>query len=57
MLSIYRNMFKIPDLRGKIFFTLAMFAVYRFGAAIPVPGVDLENIEVLSEQTAQGGIL
>jgi len=57
MLSIYRNMFKIPDLRGKIFFTLAMFAVYRFGAAIPVPGVDLENIEVLSEQTGQGGIL
>ncbi|HDH03258.1 MAG TPA: preprotein translocase subunit SecY, partial [Actinobacteria bacterium] len=50
-------MFKIPDLRGKIFFTLGMFAVYRFGAAIPVPGVDLENIEVLSEQTAQGGIL
>ena len=30
MLSIYRNMFKIPDLRGKIFFTLAMFAVYRW---------------------------
>ena len=38
MLSIYRNMFKIPDLRGKIFFTLAMFGVYRLGATIPVPG-------------------
>lgn len=32
--------FRLPDLRKKILFTLFIFAVYRFGAHIPVPGVD-----------------
>ena len=40
MLSVYRNMFRIRDLRNKILFTLFIFAVYRLGAAVPVPGVD-----------------
>ncbi|MDP8958061.1 MAG: preprotein translocase subunit SecY [Actinomycetota bacterium] len=58
MLSVYRNMFRIPDLRNKILFTLAIFAVYRLGAAIPVPGVDLANVQRLAEQTEQqGGVL
>ena len=45
MLNIYRNMFKVPDLRGKILFTLAIFGVYRLGATIPVPGIDLEAVQ------------
>ncbi len=57
MLNVYRYMFKIPDLRAKILFTLAMFAVYRLGAAIPVPGVDLERVELLAETAAAGGIV
>lgn len=56
MLSIYRNMFKIPDLRAKIFFTLAMFAVYRLGATIPVPGIDLDAVELFQTQQQAGGI-
>lgn len=32
--------FRLPDLRKKILFTLFIFAVYRFGAHIPVPGID-----------------
>lgn len=32
--------FKDPDLRKKIIFVLAMFAIFRLGAAIPIPGVD-----------------
>lgn len=56
MLSIYRNMFKIPDLRNKIFFTLAMFAVYRLGATIPVPGIDLDAVELFQSQQQAGGI-
>lgn len=56
MLSIYRNMFKIPDLRAKIFFTLAMFAVYRLGATIPVPGIDLDAVELFQTQQQSGGI-
>ena len=56
MLNIYRNMFKIPDLRGKILFTLAMFGVYRLGATIPVPGINLQAVELFQEQQQAGGI-
>jgi preprotein translocase subunit SecY len=56
MLSIYRNMFKIPDLRAKILFTLAIFGVYRFGATVPVPGIDLEAVELFQAQQESGGI-
>ena len=31
---------RIPDLRGKVLFTLALLAVYRFIAHVPIPGVD-----------------
>jgi len=57
MLSIYRYMFKIPDLRRKILFTLAMFAVYRLGTAIPVPGVDLNQVQELAAQQESAGIV
>jgi preprotein translocase subunit SecY len=56
MLNIYRNMFKIPDLRGKILFTLAMFAVYRLGTTIPVPGIDLDAVRLFETQQQAGGI-
>lgn len=56
MLSIYRNMFKIPDLRWKILFTLGIFAVYRLGAAIPVPGIDLDAVQLFQSQQQAGGI-
>jgi preprotein translocase subunit SecY len=56
MLSIYRNMFKIRDLRVKILFTLAMFGVYRLGATIPVPGIDLEAVKLFQSQQEAGGI-
>lgn len=56
MLSIYRHMFTIPDLRKKIFFTLSMFAVYRLGVAIPIPGVDLEALALFQEQQTRGGV-
>jgi preprotein translocase subunit SecY len=56
MLSIYRNMFKIPDLRAKILFTLAMFGVYRLGATIPVPGIDLDAVSLFQSQQQAGGI-
>jgi preprotein translocase subunit SecY len=56
MLTIYRNMFKVPDLRAKILFTLAMFGVYRLGATVPVPGIDLQAVELFQEQQQAGGI-
>ena len=56
MLAIYRNMFRIPDLRAKILFTLAMFGVYRLGATIPVPGIDLDAVELWQETQQAGGV-
>ncbi len=38
------NAWKIPELRKKLIFTAAMIVVYRFGAHIPVPGVDIARI-------------
>jgi preprotein translocase subunit SecY len=57
MLSVYRNMFRIRDLRNKILFTLFIFAVYRLGASIPVPGVDLDAVEQFADQAESAGIV
>ena len=39
MLSSIIDAFKVPELRKKILFTLAILALYRLGAYIPVPGI------------------
>jgi len=57
VLASLKNIFKVPELRNKVLFTLAIIAVYRFGAYLPVPGVDLEAIQKLSESAEQGGVL
>ncbi len=40
MLEIFRNAWKVKDLRRKILYTLILLFVYRIGSFIPVPGVD-----------------
>ena len=57
MLSVFRNMFKIRDLRAKIFFTLAVLALYRLGTSIPVPGVDLDAVGAFAEAANDQGFL
>ena len=47
MFSALANVYKIPELRQKVIFTLIMFAVFRLGTHIPVPGVDPSAIEQL----------
>jgi preprotein translocase subunit SecY len=37
MVEILRNAWKIPDLRKKLLFTIALLVVYRIGSHIPVP--------------------
>src|SRR5471030_1550237 len=46
MLSAFANCFKIPELRQRILFTLAVVVVVRIGAVIPCPGV---NTEILAK--------
>ena len=57
MLANLKNVFKIADLRNKILFTLAMIAVYRFGVAVRVPGVDPLAVEQLKESANSQGAL
>ncbi len=44
------NVFKIPDLRKRVIFTLLVFAIFRFCAYVPVPGVDLAALKKLFDQ-------
>jgi preprotein translocase subunit SecY len=57
VLSSLRNMFKVPDLRNKILFTLFVLALYRFGSHVPTPGVDFNAVRTLEEQARSGGVL
>ena len=50
MFANLKNVLKIPDLRNKVLFTLGMVALYRLGANIPVPGIDLGQVAQLQEQ-------
>ncbi len=51
-----KNIFKIPELRDKVVFTLAMLIVYRLGCHIPTPGINTEALSVFMK-AQQGGIL
>jgi preprotein translocase subunit SecY len=44
------NIFRIPELRNKVLFTLFMLAIYRIGYHVPLPGVDQERFAQLSKQ-------
>ncbi len=50
MLEGFQNAGRIPELRRRILFTLAMLAVYRVGVAIPTPGIDREGLAAFFAQ-------
>jgi len=50
MFDKFSNIFRIPDLRNRIFFTLALLAVYRIGGHIPIPGVNSDLFRQYIEQ-------
>jgi len=49
-----KNIFNIPELRKRVFFTLLMLAVYRIGAYIPTPGVRGDALSQYLHQAASG---
>jgi preprotein translocase subunit SecY len=57
VLSNLTNIFKVQDLRNKVLFTLAMIGLYRLGAHLPVPGVDVGALQQLRDQAETSGIL
>src|ERR1700683_1753000 len=51
------NIFRIPDLRKRILFTLAMLFVYRLGGHLPTPGIDTAKLESFFTQSSTSGSL
>src|SRR5688500_15132737 len=47
------NIFRIPELRNKVLFTLFMLAIYRIGYHVPIPGVDQAAFAKLAENQSQ----
>ena len=56
MLAAFGKAFKTPDLRRKIFFTLSIMALFRFGSVIPTPGVSYQNVQKCLSQVQTGGL-
>src|ERR687898_2367362 len=57
MLSTILSAFTVAEIRTKLLFTAAMLAIYRFGAHVPVPGINTEAVESVQEQFGGGGVL
>ena len=56
MLAAFANTMRVPELRSRILFTLAMIVVVRLGVHLPLPGVDVHALTTyLQEQAAEGG--
>ena len=56
MLSAFGMAFKTPELRKKIFFTLSIMALFRFGSVIPTPGVSYTAVKSCLAQAQSGGL-
>jgi preprotein translocase subunit SecY len=55
MLRTIANAFSVAEIRKKLAFTAAMLLLYRLGAYIPAPGVDLDSVKKISEEQLGGG--
>lgn len=55
MISTFQNIFKVPDLKKKLAFTLFAVAVYRLGAHLPLPGINAQALGLLMQQLKQQG--
>lgn len=55
MISTFQNIFKVPDLKKKLLFTLFALAVYRLGGHIPLPGINAQALGLLMGQLKQQG--
>jgi preprotein translocase subunit SecY len=57
MLSSLKNIFKVPDLRNKVVFTLLVIGLYQLGANIIVPYVSIAKVQQLEAEAQKAGIL
>jgi preprotein translocase subunit SecY len=57
MLSSLANIFRIPDLRKKVLFTLTIIAIYQFGANVPAPFIDFAKVQQVTSAAKSSGVL
>ena len=61
ILQSFRNLFRISELRTKIFYTMFFLIIFRLGSQVPIPGIDLDVLAKLTEEgclrSGLGGIL
>jgi preprotein translocase subunit SecY len=57
MLRTFLNAFRVADIRKKIAFTAAMLALYRLGAYIPAPGINVDAVKQISENFGGSNVL
>ena len=55
MLTAFVRAFQTPDLRKKMLITLGLIALFRFGASLPTPGVNVHNVTVCSNLATSAG--
>ena len=54
MLEVFKNIFKIEELRNRILYSFAMLVVFRIGAHIPVPGIDSNALAAFFSANSKG---
>ena len=57
MLRTILNAFSVGDIRKKLAFTAAMLLLYRLGAYIPAPGVDVDAVKEIQDNFGGSGVL
>jgi len=57
MANVVVNIFRIPDLRKRVLFTLAILVIYRIGAHIPIPGINVEALNAYFSQSQASGFM
>ena len=57
MIATIANAFSVPEIRKKIIFTFSILALYRLGAVVPVPGVDVDAVKNIGDSFNGSNIL
>ncbi|MGH2800721.1 MAG: preprotein translocase subunit SecY, partial [Thermoleophilaceae bacterium] len=57
MLRTFLNAFRVADIRKKLVFTAAMLALYRVGAYIPAPGINVDAVEDIANNFTGSNVL
>ena len=55
MIRRFLNIFRVPELRNKVLFTLFMLAVYRLGYHIPLPAIDQSGFAEMAKRQSDNG--